>query len=296
MPLRPRVSLIAALLAVSSSAAADPAAEYVGSFHWGSSNEAFFGFSGIEVTDDGRQFFIIGDSSQLIQGSFGRDDSGKIRSVSVTSVGSLRASDGSSIRGTPFEDSEGLAALPDGSFAVSFEGKHRVNLYAAIDGPATPLPRPREFAAFVHNSALEALAADDRGTLYAVPEKAGGLVKDFPVFRYRDGSWDVPFGIPRNGSYLPVGADFGPDGRFYLLERQFLGVLGFSSRVRRFAISGDTIGEGEVLLRTPARRHDNLEGLSVWRDDMGDIRLTMVSDDNNLPIQRTEIVEYRLIE
>lgn len=40
-------------------------------------------------------------------------------------------------------------------------------------------------------------------------------------------------------------------------------------------------------------RHDNLEGLSVWRDAQG-LRLTMVSDDNFMFFQRTEFVEYRV--
>jgi hypothetical protein len=39
---------------------------------------------------------------------------------------------------------------------------------------------------------------------------------------------------------------------------------------------------------------DNLEGLSVWRDIAGQIRLTLISDDNFRLLQRTEIVEYVL--
>lgn len=38
--------------------------------------------------------------------------------------------------------------------------------------------------------------------------------------------------------------------------------------------------------------HDNLEGISVWQDPDGRIRLTMISDDNFMVFQRTEIVEY----
>ena len=45
-----------------------------------------------------------------------------------------------------------------------------------------------------------------------------------------------------------------------------------------------------------AVRHDNLEGLAVWRDDSGAIRLTMISDDNFNLLQRTELVEYAVPE
>ena len=93
-----------------------------------------------------------------------------------------------------------------------------------------------------------------------------------------------------------MGADFGPDGWFYLLERQFTG-YGFRSRVRRFDVAGDTVHHEEKLLESPALRHDNLEGISVWRADDGTIRMTMVSDDNFRPfLQRTEFVEYAVTE
>jgi len=82
-----------------------------------------------------------------------------------------------------------------------------------------------------------------------------------------------------------------PDGQFYLLERDFTG-LGFRTRIRQF--DADFTNE-TVLLETGNARHDNLEGISAWRDDSGSIRLTLVSDDNFLFLQRTEIVEYRVL-
>src|SRR5690606_34680041 len=98
----------------------------------------------------------------------------------------------------------------------------------------------------------------------------------FPVFRFRNGAWDQPFTLPRRGGFLPVGADIGPDGRFYLLERELSSIFGFKSRVRRFDLS-ETGLTGEVtLLETASGTHDNLEGLAVWRDGAGAIRLTMI--------------------
>ncbi len=46
------------------------------------------------------------------------------------------------------------------------------------------------------------------------------------------------------------------------------------------------------LLRSGLGVHDNLEGIAVWRDDQGRMRLTMVSDDNFQFFQVSEIVEY----
>jgi hypothetical protein len=91
-----------------------------------------------------------------------------------------------------------------------------------------------------------------------------------------------------------VAADFGPDGRFYVLERDFRALGGFSSRLRRFELGTDGLTGEAILLETPFALHDNLEGLSVWRDDQGVLRATMISDDNFIFVQQTQIVEYRL--
>jgi hypothetical protein len=96
--------------------------------------------------------------------------------------------------------------------------------------------------------------------------------------------------------FLPVGADFGPDGKLYILERHLNGIFGFQSRIRRFAIGETSLVEEETLLASMTARHDNLEGISVWRDAEGAIRITMISDDNYRSFQRTEFVEYRITE
>ena len=66
---------------------------------------------------------------------------------------------------------------------------------------------------------------------------------------------------------------------------------GFASRVRVF---DHPEGAGVQIFRSQVGRYSNLEGLSVWRDAGGHIRLTMVSDDNYLAVMRTQIVEVRV--
>jgi len=146
------------------------------------------------------------------------------------------------------------------------------------------------------NAGLEALAIDSAGMLYTLPERSGAPTRPFPLYRFDGVRWSIPWRLPRRGRYLAVGADFGPDGRFYLLERDFNGLLGFSSRVRRFTLGPEGALTEETLLTTRNLRHGNLEGLSVWRDGAGEIRLTMVADDNFSFFQQTEIVEYRITE
>jgi len=278
------------------SAAAEAAqgrAVFVQSYPWTVQNPRFGGFSAIDIDARGRAFVTLSDRATIWRGQILRD--GQDRITGVTTSGPVPLKDG---RGRPMArlaaDSEGLALAPDGSVYMSFEMQARVDHYSRDDGPAAPLPRLLGFHRYDNNASFESLAIDRHGALYTMPEDSGGLTRPFPVWRYRDGQWTQPFSIPRDGTWLPVGSDFGPDGRFYLLERDFWTLLGFRNRVQVFDISGDKISGGEVLFETPAGRHDNLEGLTVWRDKSGAIRLTMISDDNFRAFQRTEIVEYRI--
>jgi hypothetical protein len=292
MPRRPVVALIAALLAAPVAAA--PGAEHLGSWTWATGVPGLYGFSAIEVSEDGAAFTVMGDGGQIVRGQIHREE-GRIDGLRQWLFTTLHNAAGEEMA-RDMRDSEGLAIAPDGTAYVSFEQLHRVWMYPDLEGPARPLPLHRDFRTFPSNGGLEALAVDAGGTVYALPERSGGLTDPFPVYRYRDGTWDIPFSIGRSGEFLPVGVDFGPDRHFYLLERRFLGIFGLQSRVRRFVIDGDTIGQEETLFETLPRTHDNLEGLSVWRDETGFIRLTMISDDNGrAPLQRTEFVEYRVL-
>lgn len=286
---------LALVLGLDSSASQTRPAGYLGSFAWRGSDPRLGGVSGIELTPDGLGFVAISDRGAWTEGRLIRDAAGQIAGVEAAPFRLLKAT-GEKPLSEERSDSEGLAVAPDGTAYVSFEGVARVLRYARLDGSAENLPRPEAFKRMQRNSALEALAIDARGWLYTLPERSGKEDRPFPVYRFRDGVWDQPFAIPRRGPFLPVAADIGPDGRFYLLERQFRGLLGFASRVRRFDLTPDALAGGETLLETRAGQHDNLEGLAVWRDGSGDLRLTMIADDNFRFFQTTEFVEYRVAD
>jgi hypothetical protein len=266
---------------------------FVSAYHWQSDDPLFGGFSAIETGADGTAFTTISDKGAYTSGRILRDNLGQITGVTADPVRPLNGPDGLPL-GKYRTDSEGLALLPDGQAYISFERDARVAYYDRVSGAGIVIPQPTAFRKMQRNSSLEALAVDAGGTLYTLPERSGDLSAPFPVYRFKNGVWDQPFAVPRRGSFLAVGADIGPDGRFYLLEREFHGLSGFSSRVRRFTIGPDALTQEETLLQTTPGQHDNLEGISVWRDASGSLRMTMISDDNRLFVQSTEIVEYRV--
>ncbi|EPX83019.1 ABC-type cobalamin/Fe3+-siderophores transport system, ATPase component [Salipiger mucosus DSM 16094] len=267
-------------------------ARFAGRLTWTSDEPGFGGFSGLEVSEDGSTFTAISDRAMIVSGRFIREG-GRLTSIETGPLEMLPGPDGGRMA-RKVGDAEGLAQRADGRLFVSFEGVARVWAYVTPD-KAARLPRPDAFKTFERNAGPEALAIDGQGRLYTLPERSGQMDRPFPVWRLDARHWDQPFDIPRRGPFLPVGADFGPDGRLYLLERNFTG-YSFRSRVRRFTLDADRIVAEEQLLETASFRHGNLEGLSVWRDESGAIRLTMVADDNFSALQRSEIVEYSLPE
>ena len=58
----------------------------------------------------------------------------------------------------------------------------------------------------------------------------------------------------------------------------------------------DGFGPGETLLETAPGVLDNMEGISLWQDGTGQTVVTLISDDNFLPIQNTLLAEYDLVE
>lgn len=266
-------------------------ADGVTTLRWSLVLDGFGGFSAIEIGPNGRDLIAISDRGRVITGRLDRAD-GVITGVTVTGIDWLRDTKGNRIKGLD-ADPEGLARRGDGRLFVSFEGHHRVWTYRDPRSEAAWLPRHPDFKTMQRNSALEALAIDTRGRVYTLPERSGDRNRPFPVYRYASGTWTIPFHIPRRDGFLPVGMDFGPDGRLYLLERELRGIF-FATRVRRFTLSGDRISREETVIETPGGLHDNLEGIAVWRDDRDEIRITMISDDNFKDFLRTEIVEYTL--
>ncbi len=259
---------------------------------WSAPTEGFGGFSGLEVTADGRNFTTISDRGKILTGQFQRQD-GKISGVTVLQFVPLLNRKSKPVHRYN-TDAEGLAVGPQGRIFVSFEGNHRVWRYKSPISAATRVRPHPDFKHFQNNSGMEALAVDSNGTLYTMPERSGEINRPFPVYRYLGAKWIKGLSIPRRGRFLAVGADFGPDGKFYLLERDFIWYRGFATRIRRFELTDAGFSNEETLLTTDFGTYDNLEGIATWLDSAGRIRLTMVSDDNFNFLQTTEFVEYSL--
>ncbi|MCC6306132.1 MAG: esterase-like activity of phytase family protein [Rhodobacteraceae bacterium] len=296
MPRRGRRALtllaLVALAGPPTSAAGPGGAAFLGRAAVAAGEGGIGGLSGLVVAAGGEDFVAVSDRGRIVAGHLRRDAAGAL--VAAAAGPALPLADRA---GRPLArrraDAEAIAAAPGGGFFVAFEGAHRVVFYprpgAAAGRSLPPLPGDGRLPA---NTGVEALATDARGLLHAIPERPPPGRDDLPVWRLLPSGWEEVAALDRIPPFSVTGADFGPDGALYVLERAVVLPFGFRSRVRRFALGRG--GAGEVVLLTPPGRHGNLEGIAVWRDATGGLRLTMVADDNFLPLLATEVVEYRL--
>lgn len=248
----------------------------------------FGGFSGIEITEHGRKMTVISDRGTYVTARLGRTK-GKLSSVQVLSITSLQHPNGKP-NPKSFNDVEGLAIDAQGRVFLSFEGRDRVMGFNPKTRETTRLGAHPDFAEFSINKGLEALAVHPDGRLFAIAERIDRATASTPIYQRANGVWRISHRVSASGPFLPVGADFDDQGQLYLLERA-LTPLGFRTRIRRFDLDRAPLA-GETLLSTTPGLFDNLEGISVWQDAAGATRLTLISDDNFLPVQRTQIVEF----
>ena len=247
----------------------------------------FGGLSGLIMAPDGTRATMLSDDAQLFELELARDDQGQLVGASLANRRTLFAS-----AALEDPDTEGLARGPDGAVFVSLEDPPLILTYAA-DASLPQLPglfAPVDTAHF--NRGMEALAIDGRGRLIALPEIVMAHRADFPVLRYEDGRWSVVRTLSATRGFLVVGADVGPDGQLYVLERA-ASLLGFRSRVRRLSLT-DPDAPVETLLLSDVAQFDNLEGISVWRGPGDALHISLISDNNFLAPQRSELIEFVL--
>lgn len=253
------------------------------------------GLSGVETAADGASLIALSDRGYLIFADLDRAE-GPVSGARVAAVATLLDITGARPEATEARDSEGLAVTGDGRIFVSYEGVHRV-LEHSPDGRAiAQLPGNPAFRRLPANGSLESLAIDGQGRFLTLPERARGMGRQVPVFRYDGSAWDQRLSVRRHGRFQPVGLDTDDLGRLYLLERSFRPIIGFATRIRRFHLTEAGLAGEETLLETRPGRHSNLEGISLWRREDGQLVATMVSDDNFSSILSMQIVEYLLPE
>lgn len=283
--------------------------EWIGGFEIEADNRDAGGFSGLVVSDHGQHLLSIADNALMLAASIRRDADGRPVGLADTRTRRLTAAGGSGRLPDPDTESIDILDGPGAPRAViSLEGRPR--LYVGplgsdgLVGLVSPLPLPPATATLRRSKGLESVAAVPAstglpGTMLILAERAeNNAATDNQPGWLIGGPRPVAFRIHSTNGYDLTDAKFGPDGRLYVLERLFSLSAGVWARLRRFDVAGLADGallDGETLFEASlAHQIDNMEGLALWTDAAGATRVSMISDNNRLILQRTLYLEFRL--
>ncbi|SHF53013.1 hypothetical protein SAMN02745157_2320 [Kaistia soli DSM 19436] len=279
--------------------------EFRGGLVLSSPMKGFGGLSGFDVRPNGTDFVAVSDRGKWFSGRLVRN-AGRLTGIEATRWGPMR-----DIRGRPLtrrvrSDAESVRLASSGNGAyVTFEQSNDLKFYAFTRDPALARAEivavPRAARGLVANQGLETVAVAPLGGPLAgspvlVTERsldADGNHRAFIVSGKQAGA----FSIVRSDDYDVTDGAFMPNGDLLLLERKVSALpIGVNMRLRR--IAGDAIRPGAVLDGPVAleaamsEQIDNMEGLAVSTDPDGKTRVTIVSDDNLNPLQRTLLLEF----
>jgi hypothetical protein len=279
--------------------------EYIGGLELRGAHPNFGGISAIRVTPDGHRFLAVTDTGDWVEGALSYLN-GRIAAITGVTIAPVIGPGGQRAKDIGLWDSESLAIDGDVLF-VGIEREHAILAFDRSKGglraEGRSIPLPAFVRAWPENRGIEALgimpaASPYAGRLIGLSERSGD--RDGPsegfVMR-RDGSDAFRFRLSRSDGFDITALDFLPNGDLVVLERYFTPVRGVAMRLRRVkatAIQPEATVDGEVLLVADKSYHvDNMEGLSIHRNAVGEIIFTMVSDDNFSVAQRTLLLQFR---
>ena len=282
----------------------------IGGLQLESANENFGGFSGLDVSADGKSFISVSDRGYWLTGDFVYRY-GKLAGITSTRMAPIRDTHGKVDPRKSRPDAEAVAAWSakgiTGKVIVGFERRQRVELFDlgrhGLAAPAERVRLPDQAGEGETNGELEALGRFHDGPLKGWQigisernETPGGKLRGW---LWRKGETHE-FHITRLGNYRITGLAILPGSEEIItVERLFEPPFGVGMAMRRFSIkdlqqrdtgSGTLVFEGRIT----GFRIDNMEGIAAHRDERGTV-ITVISDDNfNRSIQSTVMFQFRL--
>lgn len=280
--------------------------EFRGGLELKSSAKQFGGISGMRMEPDGARFLAVTDVGNWLRGRI--TYSGKAPAgLADVQMETMLGPDGKPLSTRGWNDTESLADN-NGTIYVGIERRHRIVKYdfakSGFEARGVPIPIPDEFKTFPFNEGIEALAIMPKtspypGALLVITEAAldaSGNIKAFVL----GGPKPIAFSVKRTDDFSVTDSAFLPTGDLLILERRFSFLRGAAGRIRRIAPSqikpGATVDGEQLLFGDVNHQVDNYEALGIHRAPSGEIVLTIMSDDNFNPLQRTLLMQFTLVE
>jgi hypothetical protein len=269
---------------------------FLAGWHLTSRESNFGGYSSLHV--EGDHFFTLADTGEYLRFRMARPGV-----ISEARFATLPAFPGHS--GTRADrDSESMTIGPEGDIWVGFEGYNAILRYPRELNRLTAIAYPPAMRDWETNTGAEAMTRLEGGRFVVFCE--GKLIgRDIHAALMFPGDPTDPknvpfqFGYKPPHGYVPTDATQLPDGRIIVLNRHFGLLDGFSAAVTIVdpaRIAPDATVPGELVAEfRPPLNIDNMEGISVVRAG-GHLIVWMISDDNQIPLQRTLLLKFELEE
>ena len=277
--------------------------EYRGGLILTCSNSAFGGFSALRMQSNGSHFIALSDHSNWLRGRVIYEG---IRPAAIADavMAPVLFDD---LQPSGRLDSESLAE-DRGILYVGVEGRNQILRFnykkSGFQAIGKPIAVPPGIKTLPGNQGLEALVFvpkpfPQRGTLIAISERGLNEAGDIKAF-LMGGRPPGAFSVKRSGNYDVSDAALLPSGDLLILERRYSLTSGVSVRIRRIKLAeirpGVTV-DGPSIFEVDGRcAIDNAEALSVHRSCGGQIILTLLTDDNFSPLQKTLLLQFTLAE
>ena len=280
--------------------------EFVGGLDLTSNNALFGAFSSIRFRPDGAHFVGVLDTAHWLEGRIERDPGGRLSGLADVTVTSMTDRRGRTESAKARMDSEGLA-LRDGQVLVSFEGDARVDIYPdpgfTQSRPIRTLPILLPKGRLKSNRSLETVAVSPKDSpLAGAPVVVAELsfdADDHLLAAVLEGPRKGVFGVVQKDPFAVTDGAFLPNGDLLLLERRFSFAAGLGMEIRSIKaddIRPGAVVDGEVLMSADlGYQIDNMEGLDVVGQPNGDVHLILVSDDNHSILERSLMLEFKLL-
>jgi hypothetical protein len=279
--------------------------EFRGGMQLTSETKEFGGISGLRMYPDGSRFVAVTDTGRWLGGRIVYSGAAPT-SIADAEMAPMLAADGRNLAARGWFDAEGMTE-DAGAIYVGFERVQGIVKFDfakyGLKARGMQVPVPEEFKGMPDNKGIEALAMVPKGqplagTLIVLSEAdldASGNIKAFLLGGPNPGA----FSIKRTEDFDVTDCALLPGGDLLVLERRFAWLRGYT-RIRRIAsaeLRPGALVEGSVLLQADfGQQIDNFEGLGLHRAASGETVLTLISDDNFSPLQRTLLMQFALVE
>lgn len=268
---------------------------YLGGWQLDSRQRDFGGYSALWV--EGDRFFALSDTAHYLR--FRMAEPGVISESRFGELPALPAYSGR--KGD--RDSESMTVGPQGDIWVGFEYHNAVLRYMPDLSQLQAIAWPPAMKDWSENSGPEAMVRLEGGAFLIFAEGRAIGPRVHAALRFPGDPTNprnVPFQFGYKAplpDYVPTDAAQLPDGRVIVLHRRFGLFEGFSAAIGIIdpaAVKPGATVVGELVAELkPPLTIDNMEGISVVQEE-GGIVLWLISDDNQVPIERTLLLKFKL--